>query len=325
VRLLRSQHGLPPLQVPRSEQTEAPPTPKPVELEAVDPTPGDFGKLIQVRCFGGFEVRGPAGEVIPTVEELASGGPWDVLARLAASPEGTLSLQELIADVWPGAARGEAEDRLRSTLGTLHSLLLRGAPGLQADVVRFAPDDICHLDTRLVISDVHRFLRLCRAAPQMPADQARLAWQRARGLYRGALLDGPGARTWAWATRAGAEPGGLSLRDRYREHAYHATRGLARVAAAEGRLEDAVLFYRELLQVEPTLEDVVRELCDCYFQMGDYAAVREEEARLSRALHAAYLEAGTGENPLAYEPEPATRALFDKAHAEPAAAAIVAD
>jgi hypothetical protein len=85
------------------------------------------------------------------------------------------------------------------------------------------------------------------------------------------------------------------------------------------------MLYGELLSVEPTLEDVIREQCECYLQMGDYAAIRGEEARLHNALHAAYLEAGPDDSPLAYEPEPATLALFERARAEAPAAAVVAD
>ncbi len=327
VRILRAQHRLPPLalnqQATPTEQQVAPRGV--VQLAQVDPNPdGDVQDVVQVRCFGGFQVHGPNGELIPTVDELSQSGAWDILAMLAAAPEGSVGTGELLERVCPGVARPSAEDALRTSLGTLQTMLRRVMPRLESEVVRFTAGDTCHLDTRLVISDVHRFLRLCRAAPHMPPDQGRVAWQRARGLYRGALLDGPGARGWTWASSADVEAGGLSLRERYREHAYAATLGLARLAATDGRLEDAVLLYRELLSVEPTLEDVVRELCSCLLEQGDFAGVRDEEERLKRALHEAYMQAGPGENPLAYEPEPATLAVFRRA-AQPSVAMVAAD
>jgi hypothetical protein len=72
---------------------------------------------------------------------------------------------------------------------------------------------------------------------------------------------------------------------------------------------------------------VVRELCECYEQLGDSASIREEEVRLNRALQSAYAAAGPEDNPLAYEPEPATTAIFDRARAsvERKVAAVVAD
>jgi DNA-binding SARP family transcriptional activator len=319
VRLLRSRHGLPPFTAPRTPAGDATPAaPRLMQLADVDTEPADNANVIHVRCFGGFDVCGPGGELVPSVDELTGDAAWDVLAVLAASPEGAVDTAELLDDVWPAMPRADAEDRLRTALRSLHVLLARATPAPTPDVVRFAADNTCHLDTRLVISDVHRFLRLCRAAPQMPPDQARMAWQRARGLYRGQLLDGPGARAWPWASRSDV----LSLRERYREHAYKATVGMARLASSERRLGDAVMLYSELLSVEPTLEDVIREVCECYLQMGDYAAVRAEETRLNNALHAAYLEAGPDDSPLAYEPEPATLALFERAHAEAPAAAV---
>jgi nucleoid-associated protein YgaU/two-component SAPR family response regulator len=322
VRLLRSRHGLPPIAIaPEQSVQEALHTPIPLHPDDVDAD--STSSVIQVRCFGGFDIRGPGGELIPSVDELTTDAAWDVLAVLSASPEGALATSELLERVWPGLSRDAAEVALRGALGSLHRLLSRAVPLVHGDVVRFAEGDTVHLDTRAVISDVQRFLRLCRAAPHMPSDQARLAWQRARGLYRGDLLAGPGARAWAWAA---------PLRERYREHAYLVTCGLARLAAAEGRLADAEAFYREVLSVEPTLEDVVRELCECYARQGDFASIVDQEVRLNRALHIAYLEAGPDDDPMAYEPEPATIAMFDHARAQlqraslaPAPAAIGAD
>jgi DNA-binding SARP family transcriptional activator/LysM repeat protein len=324
VRLQRSRHGLGPVTFAAAEPVVEVAPPHLLDLNLVDAEPGSA--IIHMRCFGGFSVHGPGGELVPSVDELTSDAAWDVLARLAASPEGAVATTEVYARLWPEAAA--PEDALRGALASLHRMLLRALPSLEGDAVRFADGGAtCHLDTRQVISDAHRFLRLCRAAPQMPPDQARLGWQRARGLYTGGLLDGPGARAWPWAGAADAETGALPLRDRYREQAYAATRGLARLALGDGRVEDAVMLYQELLSVEPTLEDVVREVCECYEQLGDFAAIREEEARLNRALQAAYAQASPEDNPLAYEPEPDTLAIFDRARAaaEPRAAAVVAD
>lgn len=55
--------------------------------------------------------------------------------------------------------------------------------------------DTWRLDLNRVESDVHRFRRLYRAASLMPVARALETWTRARKLYRGDPLDGPGARS----------------------------------------------------------------------------------------------------------------------------------
>ena len=322
VRLLRARRGLPPLDLSgadldRTGMTE--PSPRVLQTvdgeSAVDEDAREAAAgLIHVRCFGGFEVHGPLGELVPTIEELTRDAAWDILAVLAAEPEGGLETAALLARVWPDAPRESAETALRAALDSLRTLLARAQPDqTPPDAVRFGPGETCHLDTRRVVSDVHRFLRLCRVAPLMQRDRAELAWRRARGLYRGDLLDGPGARAWPWASRPDAAVGSPSLRERYRDHAYQATLALARLAASDGRLDEAVGLYHELLDAEPTLEDVVRELCRLYAELGDMDAIWAEETRLTQALQRAYLAGGADEDPLRYEPEAATTALFAQA------------
>src|SRR5262249_54630109 len=150
VRLLRARHGLGPFVTPIAGPVEAEPAePTPIRLDDVDGEIPDASTLIHVRCFGGFSVFGSLGELVPTVDELTNDAAWDRLAALAASPEGTLATSELIERVWPGASRPAADDALRGALGSLHQMLLRVAPGVVGDVVRFASGDTCHLDTRL--------------------------------------------------------------------------------------------------------------------------------------------------------------------------------
>jgi two-component SAPR family response regulator len=169
-------------------------------------------------------------------------------------------------------------------------------------------DGTCRLDLSRVESDVHRFVRLCRAAPLMPAEQAIDTWARARALYRGDLLDGPGARAYAWVD-APAEDGQLSPREQLREQFYRATLRQARLLAAVNPREALPLFHA-LLDVEPLLEDVVRDVFRCFAALGDLDGLIHEQERLRLALARAL---GPEDDP---DPEPATAALFARLRQE---------
>src|SRR5207248_311206 len=99
-------------------------------------------------------------------------------------------------------------------------------------------------------------------------------------------LDGPGARAYSWVTVA-AEDGELSLREQIREQYYRATLRQARAFARSDQTEDALPLFQELLQVEPLLEDVVRDVYRCYAALGDLDGLIEEEQRLRSALRQA--------------------------------------
>ena len=204
----------------------------------------------------------------------------------------------------------QATPLLEAALGQLGGLLRAGV-GTRM-VWLEARDGVVRLDVERIGADVHAFGRLVRAAPLMSAAQAIEALSRARALYAGDLLDGPGARAYAWVTTP-AEDGVLSLREAYREQYLRATLRLARLLARDGQPAEAIPLFQALLEVEPLLEDVVRELYACHAALGDRAALLDQERQLRSALRqaqAGYAGAYAGPEDDGPEPEPATAALF---------------
>jgi two-component SAPR family response regulator len=150
----------------------------------------------------------------------------------------------------------------------------------------------------------------------MPPPQALETWARARALYRGELLDGPGARAYGWAT-ASAEDGELAPREQFREQFYRATLRQARLLVRVGQFDQAIPLFHALLEVEPLLEDVVRDVYRCYAALGDLERLVDEDQRLRSALRHAV---GPDDDP---DPEPATSALFARLREELALVATV--
>jgi two-component SAPR family response regulator/LysM repeat protein len=276
------------------------------DLLSLGARPG--GPTVEVRCLGGFDVLGGQHDLTAAAspaEAAEKASAWELLAYLASQPEGVVAREDVLLALWPALEARQAGRVFHGTLERLNLLLQPALSQLEARPAVWLDDrdGTCRLDLTRVESDVHRFVRLCRAAPLMPADQAVDVWARARALYRGDLFDGPGGRAYAWAVRPTGD-GELSLRDALREQSYRATLRQARLLVRAGEPSQAVPLFRALLDVEPLLEDVVRDLYRCYGALGDLDSLRAEDQRLRQALLRA---CGPEDDP---DPEPATAALF---------------
>lgn len=273
-----------------------------------DEEPGQ-GTLLQVRCLGEFVVRSGQQELRPIGEEGGSYKAWEILAFLACQPGMAASRERLLAAIWPDIDEGRAANRMRVAMVRLRGLLARQVPGLTAEVVRCERDGICRLDARLVWSDAQEFVALCGTSTKLPPEEAKGALEEARTLYRGDLLSGRGARDYDWVDERDAS--GLSPRERFREEYYRATQRLARLYRQEGQPARAVPLYKELLKAEPTLEDIVRELYQCYRDLGDLSSLIREDRHFRQALREAYFDPNDpDDDPELYQPEPETNALF---------------
>jgi DNA-binding SARP family transcriptional activator len=289
--------------------------PKAVASDLVEREGEDTAALLRVRCFGGFEVNAGGREIAPSGTEGGQYKAWEVLAFLACHPDGAASREKLFAAIWPNTDPDRAANRMRVAMARLRSHLTRRVPGLGADFVRAERDGTCRLDTRVVSSDVHQFLTLCRKSRQLPPAQRKEALEKARALYCGDLLNGRGTRIYEWVHER--EETGVSLREHFREHYYQVSQQLARQLLSEGQAAQAVPILKSLLKAEPTLEDVVRDLYRCYHQLGDLTALIREDRQLRQSLRNAYADAV---NPEAeseeFPPEPETVELFQQIRAD---------
>lgn len=271
--------------------------------------------LLQIHCLGGFEVRSGERELKPVGEEGASYKAWEVLAFLAAQPDGMAPKEKVLGAVWPEIDEERGANRLRAAMVRLRGILTRQIPGLGPDVVRCDRAGTCRLDTAVIWCDAQRFWALCTAARTLPPDEGREVLEEAVALYRGELLSGRSTRFYDWVDEHGGS--GVSLRDRYHDLYCWATQRLARLYRRQGRPERAVGLYKNLLKAEPTLEDVVRELYRCYAEMGDLNALIGEDRHLREALRKAYHDPkDRDDDPDGYPPEPETVELFNRLRAE---------
>jgi hypothetical protein len=92
-----------------------------------------------------------------------------------------------------------------------------------------------------------------------------------------------------------------------------ATARLADLRYRAGRTRDAIVLYREMLEAEPTLELVVRNLLRCYHRLRDREALVREEQRLRKALKEALYDPDQRDpDPGLCQPERETTALYGR-------------
>ncbi len=282
--------------------------------DAVDIEPNGLHRppVIRVRCFGRLRVTCGDRELAPTGPAGGHYKEWELLAYLAVQPEGIVSKEKLFTALWPDAEQGRAANRLRSALSRLRAVLAEQVPGLPLDVVRGDRDGSCRLDTRIVQSDVHRFVTLTAPMAALPPADVKARHEQALALYHDDLLTQP---VYEWVHER--EDDGCSLQESWRGTYLRVTNELAHRYRQEGAFARAVPLYKRLLQRDPAREEVVRDLYHCYRQLGDLSALIREDRRLRQALREAYFDpSDPTDDPECYQPEPATVALFDQVRAE---------
>ncbi|MFN8473872.1 MAG: LysM peptidoglycan-binding domain-containing protein [Anaerolineae bacterium] len=291
----------PPIPLP-SDASDAPP-----EVDGVEEEPPVF-----IQCFGSLVVRYAGKTLQARAEGRAILKSWEVIAYLACYPPEGVTVDRLIADVWPDTD-GADKNVLHIAMYRARKALQEQVESVSDDVIRLDRDGTCLLDRALATSDVHQFMALVSRAQRLPSAQARAALERARDLYQGDLLSSPQARTFHWLDNRGAS--GLTLRETYRIEYQRAMCQLAGLYREDGEFQRAQALLKGMLQQEPTLEDVVRELYRLYAQMGDLAGLRREDRRLRLALQSAYYDPNNpDDDPGLYSPEAETVALYNEIH-----------
>lgn len=266
--------------------------------------------LVRIECFGDFVVHRGSEQLGPYVEGRYAHKSWELLAYLASHPPQGVDVDRLIADLWPDASSSSRQP-LNMAAHRARLLLAGKAGGEGAKAVRIDRQGLARLDRSLVVSDVHSFLTLIAQANKGDWVEAKAALEKAVALYRADLLSAPGVPTYPWVDQRGDN--GLTLRETYHLEYMAAVKRLARLYREDGDAQLAVPLLRGLLQQEPLLEDVVRELYRCYEQLGDLGALLREDRRLRHALYTAYYDPhNPDDDPGLYPPEAETVAAFEE-------------
>src|SRR5581483_7174087 len=262
----------------------------------------DVGTLVQVQCFGRLRVTSGGKELVPESANGPRYKAWEILAFVASQSNGQVSKEKLMEALWPEKSAHDADDSVRVNLAALRDILAEQVPGISRDVI-WTKNGMCRLDLSVVSTDVARFCELWERLPAMSINEAAQAFEEFEGLYRGDLLTEP---LYDWVD---AHMDGASLRQDYREKFRRTAFGLARRFQLTGQPALAIPLYERLLQSEPALEDVVRELYRCHHQLGQAGAIVRIDKELRHVLKQTF---GEHADRSLLTPEPQTDQLFQQ-------------
>jgi DNA-binding SARP family transcriptional activator len=195
-----------------------------------------------------------------------------LLGLLALEREHGVSQERVMEALWPNRPADAARANLNPAVSHLRKWLSGGTrvPARDSCVVLANGVYRLHPDWQWRL-DVEEFESLLAEPPDDPERRLE-AWERARSLYRGSLLEGFGGR---W------------LRERRRRLAsrhHRLLRDLGDLHAELGQLSAAEDSYRSLLAVEPLEEDVHVAVMRLYARQGREDLVRRQYERLSALL-----------------------------------------
>jgi len=271
----------------------------PPARSSTSPAPND-AVVVAYRVLGGHQVVANGQPVQPEITYRLA---WEVGAAIAALPPGEASTDTLCRLIWPRVPRARAIRRLRAQVSNLRQFWRAHLGDDIADHILLADGSgVYAYNPNLVSVDLHGFLRKAwegdRARHAVGYDPARAtqaiaAYQEARSLYGGLLLQGT-EQHYAWPDELPDELAESTLREHYQREERRVVEALADMLRAAGRVPEAIPLYHDLL-AEPgppdgeREEDQVREahacaLFACYAQLGDLEGLLRAGEELQASL-----------------------------------------
>ena len=211
---------------------------------------------VAVRTLGGFEIAIEGRLLDPRC--MGRRKAWVLLKLLVARRGQVLTREEIAERLWPGDDPVPAVKRVHVLISTLRKAVERDpqAPALvlsEGDGYTFRPQEPCELD-------LETFERLLDEADRGEGPAAVRAYGEALRLYRGEFMAEEVYSDWFELDRA-----------YYRERVATALERCAELQERQGRLGDAVLSLRHLLQIDPWRQPAYRSLARLLERRGDTA------------------------------------------------------
>lgn len=216
--------------------------------------------MLQIHLFGGVEISAPGdGRLNPSSRSCRT-----LVAYLALHRGRLFPRERLAGTLWPDRCDRAAQKKLRNCLWRLGRAMPDGREPVRVDGGRIGLDPSVWID-------VEEFRAAASEAPpvdgnRLPADHV-TRLERAATLYRGELLEGFDDH-WVAGPRETLRLLHQSVLEQLVLH-----------YRAAGNPRRAILRGRELIQRNPFLEHVHRELMLCHWALGDRPmAVRQFQA-----------------------------------------------
>lgn len=229
------------------------------ERSASGATPSSATPLLELRCFGGFEVR-LHGQPVPA-EAFARRKALTLLKLLVLSAGNPVSRDALAERLWPGVDERTGANRLH---GVLHALRSAIEPYREQRRWIFVCNigELCYFNMESPHwTDVYAFRRHAASGQEAERrgrrEEAIRHLEAALGLYRGDLFGDEPYASWCELERA-------ELRHRYVD----LTGRLAELWIAEGEATRGLAWLRRGLLADPLREDLHQTLIRALIALG---------------------------------------------------------
>lgn len=228
----------------------------------------------QLRIFTLGRTRVESGEG-PIAGEWLGHRPGQVLKYLISNRERLIPAEELIECFWPQAMGPKGATSVRQAIHTLRDRLEPERERHAASSFVAARAGGYELERGTVWIDADDFEESVRtglsALSRAEPETAELALTRATALYRGDFLSDEPYAEWAFAER-----------DRLRDLAGQALRGLAGAKTEAGDLEGATEQLHRLAELEPLDMEIQRELLQMLLRRGRHAEAHRRHEIIRR-------------------------------------------
>jgi DNA-binding SARP family transcriptional activator len=228
----------------------------------------------QLRIFTLGRTRVESGEG-PIAGEWLGHRPGQLLKFLVCNRERMIPADELIEVFWPQALGPKGATSVRQAIHTLRDRLEPERERHGASSFIAARAGGYEVETGTVWIDADDFEESVRtglaASASGELDTAELALTRAVALYRGDFISDEPYAEWAFAER-----------DRMRDLAGQALRGLAAARSESGDLEGATEQMHRLAELEPLDMDIQRDLLALLIRRGKHAEAHRRHEIIRR-------------------------------------------
>lgn len=236
----------------------------------------------QLRIFTLGRTRVESGEG-PIAGEWLGHRPGQVLKYLVANRDRLIQAEELIEAFWPSTPGAKGATSVRQAIHTLRDRLEpdRQRHGASSFVVaRAGGYELEHGTVWIDADDFEESVRTgLSALSRRESETAELALTRAVALYRGDFLADEPYAEWSFGER-----------DRLRDLAGQALRGLATAKADAGDLEGSTEQLHRLAELEPLDMDVQRDLLALLLRRGKHAEAHRRHEIIRRRYRRAFGE-----------------------------------